>query len=929
MPGFDFEPFLALSTTLWEVVATVHLGAWALVVPPPAGFPPGLPVAPPFPPAWLMPPPCTILELKRGLHIGHSCRYWRRIFSAGGTICTRGRPVFRSPIESRAPGVIGCAMGCDDPGNTQADAVLGNLPVPLTRLVGRDEALGELRSLVWRTRVLTLCGPGGAGKTRLATGLAEAVRPDFVAGAWWVDLSTTPDGGLVARTVATTLHPDEPTVEPTPAAVARRFPESTLLVLDNCEHIVDGCADFVVQLLERAPAVRVLTTSRRPLGIPGEHVWRVPGLAVDGEEAAEAGAVELFIERAAAASGSFALEDPDTLAAAARICRCLDGMPLAIELAAARVPVLGTLQIAERLAHESSFLRQSNRTAPARHQTLRAMLEWSHRLLEPAEQQLFRRLAAFRGSFSLDAAEAVGASNPSERGDVLDLLGVLVDRSLVHVVDSPGPPRYRLLVTVRQYASELLETSGEAPATRERHARFYRALADAAAARPDDDGQRAVLELEHDNLSRALRWWLEESPADAVELASVLWPFWYRRGYYEEARRCLDQALDDRAAIPAPTAAQALIRAGEVAFLQCDYGVAITRLESALGLTESLGDRRASATALQRLGGIAREQGRYDEARALHGQSLEVWRDLGDAHNIASSQDYLGFVAWLAGDCDDAEGLCGTALAEFQAAGDFQDAASALVNLGAAALYRGDAALAAERLEEALSIARRLDFQEGLAWAMHELAIAGRRRRRPTHENAGLLHSALLIHRRLGDRWRLASVLEELVAAWLCREDPRLAVEALAAVDRLRATLGTPVPPAEAPDRDATLGRLRSKLSATAFAAAWADGRVADLERMIDRVLAALEGTGGAVPTPAESGPAPILTRRELAVLELLSEGQTNREIAAALYISPSTAGVHVSNVLRKLGAKRRVDAAAQAHRLGLVRREEPSRPVT
>ncbi|HUJ35757.1 MAG TPA: AAA family ATPase, partial [Solirubrobacteraceae bacterium] len=358
----------------------------------------------------------------------------------------------------------------------EREGAFGNLPVQLTRLVGRDTALSELRSLVWRTRVLTLCGPGGAGKTRLATALADAVRPDFVGGAWWVDLSSTFDSHLVAQVVAATVLQRELTSDPAPVAIAHRFPESTLLALDNCEQVVDGCAEFVVALLERSQSLRVIATSRQPLGVPGEQVWRVSGLAItdpdvtDDAEAAEDdaddGAVSLFIERAAEASSRFDPDAPGVRDSVRRICRWLDGMPLPIELAAARVPVLSVAQIAERLERDPSVLRQTSRAAPERHRTLEATLEWSHRMLEPGEQRLFRRLGAFRGTFSLAASEFVCAGYQLDAADVLDLLAVLIDRSLVQVVDDPDEPRYRLLATVRQYAAVKLWDTPEAPTVR-------------------------------------------------------------------------------------------------------------------------------------------------------------------------------------------------------------------------------------------------------------------------------------------------------------------------------------------------------------------------------------------------------------------------------------------------------------------------------
>jgi predicted ATPase/DNA-binding CsgD family transcriptional regulator len=808
--------------------------------------------------------------------------------------------------------------------SAQQQESLGNLPVQLTRLVGRDAALQELHSLLWRTRVLTLCGPGGSGKTRLAVALAHAMRPDFVGGAWWVDLSTTVEDRLVPQVVWAAVSQGDLTSDPAPAAFARMFPEPSLLVLDNCEQVADGCAELTVALLQASDSLKVIATSRRPLGVPGEHVWRVGGLAVPepeptgAREGLDDGAESLFIERAREASSAFDPDAPGVRDSIGRICRWLDGMPLAIELAAARVPVLSVEQIADRLERDSSVLRHPARRAPERHRTLTSMLEWSHRMLEPAERRLFRQLAVFRGTFSLAAAEYACAGEASDAADVLDLLAALIDRSLVQVVDNQPEPRYRLLSTVLHYAAAKLSEDPRGAAVYARHAEYFLSLAASAQAGLAGQEQARWLErmqIEHDNLTAALEWLSRESLDEAAHMSRLLWPFWYQRGYYREARMRFERLLSREAEMSPARRADVLLGAGEVAFLQCDYATAADHLNTAFELVRELGDARTTATVLQRLGSIAREQARYQEARDLHRRSLAIWEELGDASGVATSRDYLGFVAWLSGDPQAGEKDCAAALAAFKAAGDLRATATALVNLGACALNSGALELAGERLEEAHEIASRLGFQEGIAWSLHELAIAGRRARRPSSETAPMLREALLIHRRLGDRWRVASVLEEIAGSALLRSDPERAVQVMAAADALRKRIGTPVPPAEELDRDAAVTQLRRRLGSGNFAAAWSAGAGTELDGMIDEAVAGID----ALADSDRFFPAADLTPRERAVLELLVEGHTNREIAATLFISPSTAGVHVSNILRKLGAKRRVDAAAIAHKAGLL----------
>jgi predicted ATPase/DNA-binding CsgD family transcriptional regulator len=814
----------------------------------------------------------------------------------------------------------------------ETGAEAGNLPAQLTALLGRDDALAELRPLLWGTRLLTLTGPGGAGKSRLASALADSVRADFVGGAWWADLAWCVDEHLVAQTVAATVLPATQVGDPL-AALARELGSPSLLVLDNCEQVAFGTGRFVAELLARAPALRVVTTSRQSLGVPGEQLWRVAGLPLrqPGTDGGPAGrrdvrgpAVRLFEQRAGEALATFAGDDPETRRWVIEICRWLDGIPLAIELAAARVTALSVEQIAERLQRDSGLLRNPSRAASGRHRTLQDTLEWSHQLLDSPERALLRRLGAFHGNFSLAAAETVGAGDGIEPDEVLDLLTTLIDQSLVQVVESPSTPRYRLLRTVRQYAVAKLRDCGELDDTLRRHARFYRDLgprAHAGLTGADALAWVESLELDHDNLSEALRWLIAHDPGAAAGLAGDLWPFYYQRGYYSEARGWFAQVLAHRDELDHGALVDTLLKAGELAFLQCDYAIAVGHMEQALELIGPDGDPSATAIALQRLGSIAREQGRYGESLELHERSMAIWSALGDGEGIASSQSYIGFCAWLSGDFTRAETACTTALEAFRAQGNLRDVAAALINLGAAAQYAGELDRAAERLDEALAISRRLGFQEGIAWTLHERAILARRRRQADSEPELMLRDALLVHQQLGDRWRISSVLDEIAASALTRSDSTLAARLLGCGEALRERIETIVPPAEAGDHAAAVAKLRRQLTPAGLEAAWAEGRALALDRAIELAVAALEEHDGSAARagPGGQGIAPILTSRELAVLDLLCRGHTNREIAATLFISPSTAGVHVSNILRKLRAKRRVDAAGRAHALGLL----------
>ena len=720
-----------------------------------------------------------------------------------------------------------------------ADPPPGNLWAPLTRLLGREAALAELVSLLWEARLLVLCGPGGVGKSRLALALAASVRGDLIGGAWWADLSSTDDPSLVARTVADAVLPGEAASDPE-AAIARALNQPALVVLDNAEQVSETCAALAADLLSRVSQLRIVVTSRQSLGVTGERVWRVAGLPVETATSVTddgvAGAEALFAQRAKEASAAFDPDPPQTRRTVRKICSWLDGNPLAIELAAARVPVLSVDEIAARLRTDIGFLRHSRRASSDRQRALIDTIEWSYRLLDESERRLLGRLGVFRGGFSLHAAEAVCSDESIERDTVLDLLGQLVDRSLVHVVEAPGSPRFRLAATVRQFALSKFDEAGETDATRARHAGWFAGLAEQGGPQvgiPADQRWVEGIDLDHDNLRAALAWLGEHAPERAARLAVALWPFQRRRGHYDEARTWLEGALDHEDHLSDEAALDVLIDLGEVCLLQCDYPVATAHLQRAL---ERLGDdreSRAAARVRQRLGSIARERADYPEARRLHAESRRIWAALGDAHGVAASESYLSFAAWLDCDFERAEQLGARALAQFRASGHLADTALTLINLGAAAGYRGDRGAAVTILQEALSASRRLGFQEGIAWSLHELAIVTRSRRGSPAERELMLRDALLIHHRLADRWRTASVLEEIAGSLMIRLDEGLAATLLGAADRLRERTAAPIPPVEAADRDHALARLRRSLGEVGFTSGFDAGRCADLDAVV------------------------------------------------------------------------------------------------
>lgn len=803
----------------------------------------------------------------------------------------------------------------------------GNLPLALDSLVGRQQELAVLDELVEAARMVTLVGAGGCGKTRLAMAVGSRMHARFEDGVWWTELGPLDSGDLVAPTVAATVEALQLPGQDTPSVVVRHLRDRhLLLVLDNCEHVVTDVATLAELILRACPEVRILATSREVLGVPGEQVHRLAGLGSRKAVGSPGDAAALFIERASAAVPGYA-PAPEEVHHIEALCDQLDGLPLGIELAAARVGVLPAAEIAARLGNDA-LLRHPSRTVPDRHRTLQAALEWSHRLLGSKEQVLFRRLAAFHGTFSLLAAESVTADAPIVADDVLPLLGGLVDKSLVHVADRGAEHRYVLLETVRHYASARLAESGDFESIRGAHADFYIVLAAQGLAGlegPDQSRWLERLALEHENLRAVLQRHIPGDPEVAGRLVALLWPFWYRRGYYHEARSWLEQvvAISDR--MPPQVATDVLTGAGTLAFLQCDYELATERLVRALSLHEEIGHRVGVATVRQRLGSIAREQGRYDEATALHAASRTLWSELGDAAGVAVSDDFLAFVCWLTGDLERAEAHSRSALGYLEAAGRFQELAAALINQGAAAHYAGRDEEAAAGLQRALQISRRIEYLEGTAWALHVLALVEPDR----VTSAPRLEESLAVHVKLGDRWRAASVLESVAAIVLGDRDPLDAVRLLAAAQRLRETIGAASPPVEQASADQAIARLCSLVGEEEFTQAWAEGGSLPLEGAVDVASAACRERArvaeGAVTPPGDASgddAAPALaglTDREIDVLRLLSRGLTNREIGAALFISAGTAGVHVSNILRKLGVTGRVQAAAVAHRSGLA----------
>ena len=594
----------------------------------------------------------------------------------------------------------------------------------------------------------------------------------------------------------------------------------------------------------------------------GEFVWRVPPLSLPLPKASdvaaavsESAACRLFEQRAQAVSPDFTL-GAGNAAIIARLCRRLEGLPLAIELAAARIRVMSPAQIDAGLDNVFHLLVGGSRTAPARHQTLRATLDWSHDLLSERERAVFRRLGVFPGAFDLEAAEAVSAHDPVERGEVLDLLTQLLDRSLVQIRPSQDRVRYRLLATVRPYAREKLRSAGEYDTVSRAHLRHYADLVCDVEARlvgPTQKLELDRLELEGNNLRVALGFARDNGEtADGIRLAANLWRLCYMRGHYREGREWLDWAAVVDPDAPPALRAKALHGGGSLAFLQCDYAAAVRRLDAGLRLYRELDDQEGTAVVVQALGSVAREQGRYERAAELHAESLRLFVGLGSRLGVAQSHGYLGFNLWLQGRWDEAEPECEQALADFRQLGDLEGIAWSLISLGTIAQYRGRLDAAEAMLAEAYRLSQAAGYPEGLAWCLHEQGLLALRR----GENDAFLplSASLARHRELGDRWRLTSVLEDLSACATSHGQAERAAALLGAADALRAEIQTELAPCERPDHERVVAQLQGWLGKEGYDAAWTRGRVGQL----DDLLADVPAPAAISPViPHEPGPAP------------------------------------------------------------------------
>ncbi len=781
------------------------------------------------------------------------------------------------------------------------------LPQPRTALIGREDDADKVAGCLGRSRLVTLTGTGGVGKTRLALRVAERAADDFEGGARFADLSPVADGADVPEAVRQALGLPAPPKEagrvpPVEFLCRSLAPRRLLLVLDNCEHVLGACASLADALLAACPELRLLTTSRQSLGLRGEAVWRVPSLGVPPESAAESeladfAAVRLFLARAADADAAFRL-GPGGLAAVARVCRRLDGIPLAIELAAARVRVLTVQEIDSRLGDQFRLLTGGDRAALPRQQTLRGALDWSHDLLSGAERALLARLSVFSGGWTLEAAEAVCAGPGVEPWEVLDLLAALVDKSLVHAEARPdGTTRYRLLETVRQYARDRLAErgAGEAAAARAKHQAYFAGLLAGLMV----DGQMRPgtsldpLKAERDNLLYALEWRGEGGAGDeetrevalrALDLAGNLVSLWTNEARPAEAEARLRAALSFAGEVFVGNETSDYVRARakakrELAAVlreQGEYPAARALYEVVLEEYARLGDRKNVATAHREMGMLERLQSRFDHARELLEQALGLYRELDDRHNVALTLVALGIVAGEQADLGRSTELFEEALPVLRAVLDRRVTAIVLNNLSINARERQDYARARELLSEALAIHRENGDQRSIAITLLNLGGCDSdlgnygAARRPIEEalemfrqagikigvaNAlvalgivlreqaelarawGVLQEAVALFRGLGDRLNVVFALLVMAEVEAAQGRWEQALRLVGVTEALRAALGGTPQPSERLTREGLVHRGRAAVGEAEADELRAEGRAMDPDLVCDRLL--------------------------------------------------------------------------------------------
>ncbi|TMD33765.1 MAG: hypothetical protein E6I95_08130 [Chloroflexi bacterium] len=777
------------------------------------------------------------------------------------------------------------------------DAELTNLPTELTSFLGREVELSALKELVGKSRLVTISGAGGLGKTRIALHLAAELVDGFPDGVWLVELAPVPDPtlavGAFAKSVGVREIPGTPLLLTLTAHLQTR---NCLIVMDNCEHLIDECARLSKHLIAKCPDVTLLATSRELLGVPGEQLWRLAPLALppatgkpSARELMESEAVRLFVDRAWP-NQSVPELDEHRASTILRICQRLDGIPLAIELAAARAKVMTVDDLLVRLDDRFRLLTGGGRTAGPRQQTLRATVDWSYELLDPSERKLFRRLSVFAGGFALADVESVCADVGEQSGEIVELLARLVDKSLTIPVDAgDGEAPMRLLETLQQYGRERLIEAGEAELYLRRHADHFLQLAEQAKnAGPsrDDSGWLDRLDSQHDNLRAALQTSQTESADLNLRLATALLALWDARGYLTEGRDWLEKAL---AVWPDETTlrAEALGAAGWLSQRLGDFDRAASYFEESVRIARLTEEGHVAAESLANLALVRLLHGQSELADPLVREAIAIAEDHHDNYATAGALLVMALVAYFEGDFDQARVCAEKSLALHRELGNEKVAAFLLACLATLALDNQDEAMARANLRESLEISRR----------MHE-------------------------------KVDVAFVLETCARFAAARSNSAVAVKLAGAAASVRETVGAPAAPPWRAMVEMSQESARATLGVEVTDARWREGRALSLEQAIDEALAWLNPQTGVEPAAPNSGSARRgnaqtaeagLTKREREIAALVGRGLRNREIASKLFLAPRTVDAHVEHIRNKLDVHSRTQIAAWAASQGLL----------
>ena len=870
-------------------------------------------------------PDAAVVRVRMGLHTGEPSRvaegyvgldvhYAARIMSAGHGGQVLLSRTTRDLVEQDLPAGVSlrdlgeyhlkdverpialsqaviAGLPADFPPLKTLDRRSGTLPVQPTPLIGRKSEVATIGQLLRRedVRLVTLTGPGGTGKTRLGLQVASELRDVFVDGVFFVSLAPINDPVLVMPTIAQALGIRDGVGQPLSTRLAEVLQQQqVLLLLDNFEQVV-GAASQVADLLTSCPQLKMLVTSREVLHVRAEHEFAVPPLELpdlahlpDHAVLALSPSVALFLQRAQAVKPEFQLTTSNARAVA-EICIRLDGLPLAIELAAARMKLLSPQVLLARLGRRLAILTGGARDVPTRHQTLRNTIEWSYHLLNAWEQRLFRWLSVFVGGCTLQAAEAVCTGSDDGVGLALDGIASLIDKSLLQRLEQTGEgdeePRLLMLETIREYGLEALTASGEGEDARQAHTGFFLSLAEEA--EPALKGPLLVmwldrLEREHDNLRAALQWALEGGRAEtALRLGIALERFWVVRGHRIEGLAFLERALAGSSGVATDLRAKALLAAARLAFIQSHYDQGEVLAQESLALFRQLGDRRGIALSLDRLGMAAWRRGDFRAARVLMEEDLALFKEVDDRDRVAWSLFTLGLLNNKQGDYTRACTLFEESLTLFRELGNKRGIAASLTQLagtlfvsqgnqamiyplleeglsldrevgdkegmavaslllGWVALKQGDVATARTRVEESLVLYREMEHREGMAEA---LSLLGRvEATRGDHAFArSLYEESLAIAKDIGDKELIASGLEGMASVVAGQGEPAWAARLWGTAEALREAIGAPLQPIERADYEHAVAAVRDHLGEVAFVSAWAEGRATTAEHVLAR----------------------------------------------------------------------------------------------